>query len=135
MQPRSNQHPRDPGEQSRYDPQRDRSPSIAAPFGRADCRYSLRRQHQPIARDVVDLIEQRTGTRQQARKLTEETADLAGSLDRILEWDMQLVMMGSGDPEAERFFASRARSRPDRFCAWLTFDGMTSATGTPRAAP
>src|SRR5215471_5943200 len=85
MQPRSNQHPRDPGEQYRYDPQRDRSPSIAARFGRADCHYSLWRQHEPIARDVVDLIEQRAGTRQQARQLTEETADLAGSLDRILE--------------------------------------------------
>src|SRR5262249_15600608 len=85
MQPRSNEHPRDPGEQHRYDPQRDRTPSIAPRFGRADCRYSLRRQHQPIARDIVDLIEQRAGTRQQARNLTEETTDLAGSLDYVFK--------------------------------------------------
>src|SRR3989442_4304732 len=31
-------------------------------------------------------------------------------------------MLGSGDPEAERFFSSRARSRSDRFCAWFPFD-------------
>src|SRR5215470_12559220 len=85
MQPRSNQHPGNPGEQYRYDPQRDRGPAIAARFSRADCRYSLRRQHQPIARDVIDLIEQRTSTSQQARHLTKETANLASSLDRVLE--------------------------------------------------
>jgi hypothetical protein len=31
-------------------------------------------------------------------------------------------MLGSGDPEAERFFAARARAAPDRLCAWFPFD-------------
>ena len=47
---------------------------------------------------------------------------LAHALDRILAWDVQLVLLGTGDPEAERFFAARARARRDRFCAWLPFD-------------
>ncbi len=31
-------------------------------------------------------------------------------------------MLGSGNPEAERFFSSRARERPEQFCAWFPFD-------------
>jgi starch synthase len=31
-------------------------------------------------------------------------------------------MLGSGDPEAERFFSSRARACPEQFCAWFSFD-------------
>ena len=46
----------------------------------------------------------------------------AHALDRILAWDVQVVMLGSGDPEAERFFAARARAQRDRFCAWFPFD-------------
>jgi starch synthase len=43
-------------------------------------------------------------------------------LDTILGWDVQLVMLGSGDPEAEWFFTARTRARRDRFCAWFPFD-------------
>jgi starch synthase len=50
----------------------------------------------------------------------------AHALDRILAWDVQLVMLGSGDPEAERFFAARARAQRDRFCAWFPFDDARS---------
>ena len=46
----------------------------------------------------------------------------AHALDRILAWDVQLVVLGSGDPEAERYFAARARAQRDRFCAWFPFD-------------
>jgi starch synthase len=46
----------------------------------------------------------------------------AHALDRILAWDAQWVMLGTGDPDAEQFFAAAAQARPDRFCAWLRFD-------------
>jgi len=47
---------------------------------------------------------------------------LAHALERVLGWDLQLVLLGTGDPEAERFFAQAARERSDRFTAWLGFD-------------
>src|SRR5262249_54446362 len=46
----------------------------------------------------------------------------AEALDKILAWDVQVVMLGSGDPGAERFFASRARAHRDRLCAFIPFD-------------
>ena len=47
---------------------------------------------------------------------------LAHALDRILSWDVQLVLLGTGDPEAERFFAHAQGVRGDKFRAWLHFD-------------
>jgi starch synthase len=47
---------------------------------------------------------------------------LAQALERILAWDVQLVLLGTGESEAERFFASRARDHRQRFTAWLEFD-------------
>jgi starch synthase len=47
---------------------------------------------------------------------------LARALERVLTWDIQLVLLGTGDPEAERFFAAAARAHPERFAAWLRFD-------------
>jgi starch synthase len=47
---------------------------------------------------------------------------LAHALARILDWDLQVVILGTGEPEAERFFAARARQRPDRLAAWIGFD-------------
>jgi starch synthase len=46
---------------------------------------------------------------------------LAYALDRILDLDLQLVLLGTGDPEAESFFARVSDERPDRFRAWLHF--------------
>ena len=47
---------------------------------------------------------------------------LAHALDRILAWDLQLILLGTGDPDAEEFFRDAARARPDRFTAWIEFD-------------
>ena len=47
---------------------------------------------------------------------------LAHALDRMLSWDVQLVLLGTGDPEAERFFACADAHRGDKFRAWLGFD-------------
>jgi starch synthase len=47
---------------------------------------------------------------------------LAFSLERLLAWDLQLVVLGSGDPEAERFFASMTARRGDKIRAFIGFD-------------
>ncbi|HEY4394528.1 MAG TPA: glycogen/starch synthase [Polyangia bacterium] len=47
---------------------------------------------------------------------------LAHALDRVLGWDVQLILLGTGDPDAERFFAWADAHRGDRFRAWLKFD-------------
>jgi starch synthase len=39
-----------------------------------------------------------------------------------LSWDLQVVLLGSGDPEAERFFAALAHQRGDKFRAYIGFD-------------
>jgi starch synthase len=47
---------------------------------------------------------------------------LAHALERLLTWDLQIVLLGSGDPEAERFFAELAYQRGDKFRAFIGFD-------------
>jgi starch synthase len=47
---------------------------------------------------------------------------LAHALDRILSWDLQMVLLGNGDPEAEHFFSYLASRRSDRFRTFIGFD-------------
>jgi len=47
---------------------------------------------------------------------------LARCMDRLLGWNAQFVLLGSGDEDAERFFGALSARRPDRFKAWLGFD-------------
>jgi len=47
---------------------------------------------------------------------------LARALEQLLSWDLQVVLLGSGDPEAERFFAALAYQRGDKFRAYIGFD-------------
>jgi starch synthase len=47
---------------------------------------------------------------------------LAQALDRLLAWDLQIVLLGTGQPEAERFLEWTARRHPDRLSACLRFD-------------
>jgi starch synthase len=47
---------------------------------------------------------------------------LAHALEVLLKWDLQVVLLGSGDPEAERFFAALAYQRGDKFRAYIGFD-------------
>jgi starch synthase len=57
-----------------------------------------------------------------ARLVPQKGVDvLAHALDRILDLDLQLVLLGTGEPEAEAFFAGVSEERPDRFRAWLHF--------------
>ena len=100
-----------------------RDPRLVARFdasdraGKARCKAALQQEAGLPARPTVPLLAVI------ARLVPQKGVDvLADALDRILAWDVQLVILGSGDPEAERFFASRARSQPDRLCAWFPFD-------------
>jgi starch synthase len=47
---------------------------------------------------------------------------LAHALDRVLSWDVQIVLLGTGDEDAQRFFSWVDAHRGDRFRAWLRFD-------------
>ncbi|HTP25256.1 MAG TPA: glycogen synthase GlgA [Anaeromyxobacteraceae bacterium] len=47
---------------------------------------------------------------------------LAHCMDRLLSWDLQIVLLGSGDREAEHYFGSLSSYRPDKFRAWIGFD-------------
>ncbi|HVZ33909.1 MAG TPA: glycosyltransferase, partial [Polyangiaceae bacterium] len=47
---------------------------------------------------------------------------LAQILPWILGWDLQIAMLGTGDRDAEAFFAERSRERGDRFRAVIGFD-------------
>jgi starch synthase len=47
---------------------------------------------------------------------------LAHCMHRILPWDMQVVLLGSGDQEAEHYFRSLSARHPDKFEAWLQFE-------------
>jgi starch synthase len=98
-------------------------PHLAAHFdasdlaGKAQCKAALQREAGLPARPTVPLLALI------ARLVPQKGVDVfAHALDRILAWDVQLVVLGSGDPEAERFFVSRARAKRDRFCAWFPFD-------------
>ena len=98
-------------------------PRLAARFtaddlaGKASCKAALQEEAGlPVRSDVpvLALI---------ARLVPQKGVDVfAHALDTVLGWGVQLIMLGSGDPEAERFFSSRARSRNKQFCAWFPFD-------------
>ena len=47
---------------------------------------------------------------------------LAHCMHRVLQWDMQLVLLGSGEREAEHFFGALSARRPDKFKAWFAFE-------------
>jgi starch synthase len=47
---------------------------------------------------------------------------LAHALDKILSWDLQMVLLGNGDPEAEHFFSYLAARRSDKFRTIIGFD-------------
>jgi starch synthase len=85
--------------------------------GKARCKAALQQEAGLPVRSGVPLLAL------VARLVPQKGIDvLAHALDTILGWDVQLVVLGSGDPEAERYFSSRARAHRKRFCAWFPFD-------------
>lgn len=104
-----------------WDPRRD--PLIAAPFdaddtsGKTWCKAALQTEVGLPVRAEVPLF----GV---VGRLTEQKGFdvLAYALDRVLSWDVQLVLLGTGDHEAERFFSAVASERGDQFRCWIGFD-------------
>ena len=85
--------------------------------GKAACKAALQREAGLPVRADVPILALVT------RLAPQKGVDVfARALDRILAWDVQLVVLGSGDPEAERYFTERAGAQRDRFCAWFPFD-------------
>jgi starch synthase len=85
--------------------------------GKAVCKAELQKEAGlPVREDVplFGLV---------ARLVPQKGTDvLAHAIDRILDLDVQLILLGTGDPEAESFFAQVADERADRFRAWLQFN-------------
>jgi starch synthase len=85
--------------------------------GKAACKAELQKEAGLPVRPGVPLL----GL--VARLVLQKGIDvLAQALDRILDLDLQLIVLGAGDPEAESYLAWASREHRDRFCAWLHFD-------------
>jgi len=104
-----------------WDPARD--PLIAAPYGpgemagKAVCKAALQRQLGLPLRPEVPLF----GV--VGRLTAQKGFDvLAHALDRIFSWDVQMVLLGNGDQEAEMYFRYMAHRRSDKFRTFIGFD-------------
>jgi starch synthase len=104
-----------------WDPAHD--PNIAAPYGAADfsakaiCKAALQQQLGLAVRPQVPLF----GV--VGRLTAQKGFDvLAHALERIFHWDVQIVLLGNGDHEAEAFFRYLASRRSDKFRAFIGFD-------------
>jgi starch synthase len=103
-----------------WDPRRD--PAIAAPFdaddmsGKAECKRALQREMGLAERPDVPLL----GV---VSRLSEQkgTDIVLAALSRILALDVQMVILGSGDPAAEGYLLWRSHHGGDRFRAWIGF--------------
>src|SRR5262249_11724325 len=85
--------------------------------GKAACKAALQKEAGlPIRPDVplFGLV----------GRLTEQKGVdvLAAALDRVLAWDLQLVLLGTGDPDLQSAFRAASAAHPDRFDAWIGFD-------------
>ena len=104
-----------------WDPAHD--PLIAAPYsaedlsGKAVCKAALQKQlGLPVRANVpmFGII---------GRLTPQKGFDvLAHALDRILSWDVQMVLLGNGDREAEHFFSYLAARRSECFRTHIGFD-------------
>ena len=103
-----------------WDPRRDFA--IPARFndddldGKAICKRALQREMGLDERPDVPLIG--VVSRLSAQKGTDI---VLASLTRLLDLDVQVVVLGSGDPAAEGYLAMRSRHGAGRFHAWIGF--------------
>ncbi len=99
------------------DPYLPENVSAADLSGKAVCKASLQHEAHPPASPRLPLFAA------VGRLTSQKGFDvLAHCLERLLRWDLQLVLLGAGDREAEHFFASVAVRHPDRLRAWIGFD-------------
>jgi starch synthase len=97
-------------------------PALAAPFdaadlsGKAECKRALQREMGLAERPDVPLL----GI---VSRLSEQkgTDVVLAALTRILELDVQLVIVGSGDLAAQGYLLWRSHHGGDRFRAWIGF--------------
>ena len=103
-----------------WDPTADRH--IAARYhcedlrGKLACKRALQREMRLPERDVplLGIV---------SRLVHQKGLDiLAAALDRVLDLDTQFVLLGSGEPWAQRYFRDLARRRPDRFACHIGYD-------------
>jgi starch synthase len=103
-----------------WNPQAD--PAIAAPFdaidlsGKAACKRALQREMALAERPDVPLI----GI---VSRLSEQkgTDVILAALTRMLELELQVVILGSGDRSAEGYLLVRSHHGGDHFRAWIGF--------------
>ncbi|MBI5537056.1 MAG: glycogen synthase GlgA [Deltaproteobacteria bacterium] len=82
--------------------------------GKAECKAALQRNAGLPERPYVPMI----GV---ISRLTHQKGMdvLARTLSRILELDVQIVLLGAGDSDAERFFDEATRTHSDKFRGWV----------------
>jgi starch synthase len=104
-----------------WDPATD--PKLPAHFaasdlsGKAVCKAALQRETGLPVRPEVPVFAL------VGRLVAQKGIDvLARALPRVLDWDLQLVLLGTGDREAEHYFGTLSALRSDKFRAWLRFD-------------
>jgi starch synthase len=85
-------------------------------FGKAKCKQDLQRELALAERDDVPLI----GI---VSRLSEQkgTDIVLAALTRLLDLDVQIVILGSGDSAAEGYLSMRSQRGGDRFRAWIGF--------------
>jgi starch synthase len=84
--------------------------------GKAECKRALQRELGLAERADVPLIGVISRLSQQ-----KGTDVILAALQRLLELDTQVVVLGSGDPAAEGYLAVRSHYGGDRFRAWIGF--------------
>ena len=90
--------------------------SAAAPDGKHDCKRDLQQRldlppsDAPLAGMVARLADQKG------------LDVLAGALDALLSRDLQIAVLGTGDPHHEQMLSGFARRHPDRMAVRIGFD-------------
>jgi len=98
-------------------------PHIAAHFGKKDlsgkaaCKRALQAEADFPVRDDVPLFGM------VGRLTPQKGVDVFAQILRgLLDLDLQILLLGTGDSAAERYFSHVAALRPDRFNAFIGFD-------------
>lgn len=106
---------------SEYDPSIDEL--IYAKYNRRDFPSRKRENKVSLQRQLGLRLDKKTFLIGIVTRLTDQKGlDLiACVMDRFLENDMQLVILGTGDPNYEEFFSNYARNNPEKISANITF--------------
>ena len=84
--------------------------------GKAACKEALQKELGLAVRPDVPLIGM------VSRLVSHKGLDLlCEAIDELMNWDVQIVILGTGDHDYENFFYNRAQAHPDRFSMNLRF--------------